>query len=372
MNSVRTFKMKLVGPSRKFEDVCQNYLLAANWLSKIIFSRKIPENPNQLAREFYSTIREKFSLPSQVTLSLFRQVTASYKSMKSNKCWSLAVYKNKTVPIVWKRDFNLTKKGLTVWGQLYSVQSRPLSQGKWSDSKLIKHKKEWYLCLTIKNENPELLTTGTILGVDSGIKNLATAISSNSNKTLFLSGKSFNHHRKQIRDVRSKVASVGSPSAKRLLKRLSQKEAAVTKYELHTASKRLVSFAEKTDTKMIVFEDLIGIRKSSRKKGKKLRSSIHRWPYAMFFFFVDYKAKAKGINVEYVDPKFTSQSCPYCGYVNKRNRNGIQFCCKSCQYKDNADRIGAKNLVLRSILLRQAEAERAAINQLIVSESIRF
>jgi len=370
MKTVRTYKMKLVGSSQKFEEVSTSYLKAANWLSKIVFSRKIPGNPNQLAREFYSTTREKFNLPSQVTLSLFRQVVASYKTMKSNKQWNLAVYKKKSVPIVWKRDFNLSRKGLTIWGQKCSVKTRPLPDGKWGDSKLLKYKSKWYLCLIIKFKDPELKTMGTILGVDSGIKNLATAVSSNSNQTLFLSGKTLNHRRHQIRKVRSKVASVGTPSAKRLLKRLSQKEASVTQQELHVASKRLVTFAEKVDTKTIVFENLVGIRKASRTKGKKLRSMTHRWPYAMFFFFVSYKAKAKGIDVEYIDPKYTSQSCPFCGYVNKSNRKGLCFKCKSCNHQDNADRIGAINMSLRSILSRQAEMERAAVNQLIVAPPV--
>ena len=47
-----------------------------------------------------------------------------------------------------------------------------------------------------------------------------------------------------------------------------------------------------------------------------------------------------------VDPKYTSQTCPKCGHIEKSNRNKKHhiFCCKNCGYQSNDDRIGAMNL----------------------------
>ena len=47
-----------------------------------------------------------------------------------------------------------------------------------------------------------------------------------------------------------------------------------------------------------------------------------------------------------VDPAFTSQICPVCGHRDKKNRRHEkhQFCCKSCGYTSNDDRIAAMNL----------------------------
>jgi len=145
---------------------------------------------------------------------------------------------------------------------------------------------------------------------------------------------------------------------------LSGKEKAVTHQMLHVASKQLVIFAESVGARTIVMEDLTGIRRS--KTHKKQRARNHRWPFAKCQFFVGYKAAVKGISVEFVSPAFTSLTCPVCGASDKANRNGLKFLCKSCNYQDHADRIGATNVALRSLLLRQAEGERAAINPLIV------
>ena len=53
----------------------------------------------------------------------------------------------------------------------------------------------------------------------------------------------------------------------------------------------------------------------------------------------------------------------------KANRNGLVFRCKSCDYQDNADRVGGTNVCLRSILQRQAVGERA-MYQLAYSDDL--
>ncbi|NJL70405.1 MAG: transposase [Candidatus Competibacteraceae bacterium] len=196
MKAIRTVKLKITSENPEFSEVAASYKDAANWLSLIVFKQRKPSTPAKLSRHFYGTVRQKFQLPSQVTCSLFRHVVATYRSMKSNGEWELAVYKKLNVPICWKRDFNLTSKGiLTVWGTPVTYQSRELPTGKWSDSKLKYFNHQWYLCLTIEVEVPEPKTTGTVVGVDSGIKNLLTATDRQSNKTLYISGSVLNHRR---------------------------------------------------------------------------------------------------------------------------------------------------------------------------------
>ena len=357
MKTIRTFKLKLTSENPKLPEVSNNYLNAANWLSQIVFNNKKPSTSPALSREFYATIREKFNLPSQLTCSLFRHVISTYCSMKSNRQWNLAIYKKTNIPICWKRDFNITKKGLTLWSVPTTYESKTLPEGKWSDSKLKLIKNKWYILLSIEIEIPELKTTGTSIGVDSGIKNILTATDKKTNKTFYISGGVLNHRRLCIRQTKAKVASVGTPSAKRLLKRLSGKEKSVTHQLLHVASKQLVSFAESVNAKTIVMEDLTGIRKI-KKQHKKQIAKNHRWPFAQCQFYIGYKANAKSINIDYVSPAYTSQSCPICGHAEKANRNGLLFRCVSCGYQDNADRVGSINIGLRSIFQRQAAEER--------------
>lgn len=358
MKTTRTFKLKLISEDTKLLETSKNYLRAANWLSKIVFKAGVPSTPPSLSREFYGTVRDKFSLPSQLTCSLFRHVVSTYRIMKSNRHWNLAKYQKTNIPICWKRDFNISSKGLTIWGTPTNYKSQRLPEGKWSDSKLKLVNGNWYILLSIEVEIPELKTNGTTIGVDSGIKNILTATDRKSNETLYISGSVFNHRRLRIRQTRAKIASVGTQSSKRLLKRLSGKEKAVTRQLLHAASKRLVIFAESVGAKTIAMEDLTGIRKT-KKNSKKQRAKNHRWPFAQCQFYIAYKANARGIGVDFVHPAYTSQSCPICGHTEEANRNGLLFRCVSCSFQDNADRIGSINIGLRLTLQRQAVEERA-------------
>ncbi len=59
----------------------------------------------------------------------------------------------------------------------------------------------------------------------------------------------------------------------------------------------------------------------------------------------DLKTKAHTITV---NPAYTSQECPSCGYVSRRNRHGTKFQCRSCGRVSHADVVGAINVLRRS------------------------
>ena len=61
-----------------------------------------------------------------------------------------------------------------------------------------------------------------------------------------------------------------------------------------------------------------------------------------------HRALANKASVKVVNPAYSSQMCPSCGYINKGNRSGIKFECRSCGRKSHADVVGARNLLRRS------------------------
>ena len=61
---------------------------------------------------------------------------------------------------------------------------------------------------------------------------------------------------------------------------------------------------------------------------------------------VEYKAKRNGQKVVFVDPAYTSQTCPKCGKIRKANRDKKRhlYVCRNCGYRSSGDRIAAMNL----------------------------
>lgn len=347
MKAIRIVKLKISG-STKAAGLLAAWLKSANWLSGLVF-KTAELNSNRLAKAHYANLRE-MGLPSQLACSLCKTVCATYKTAKSNNRWRLAKFTRAMLPVVWKRDFNRTKKGVSLWGELLVIEdSRPLPEGGWKDSKLKRVGKQWYLILAHEVEIPEPKTEGCIVGVDMGVKRMLVATNSANAKPFFFHGGELNHRRSCIRRTRAAVQSVGSKSSRRLLRRMSGNEAAVTAHLTHVGSKALVSYAVEVGARKIVVEDLSNIRDGSLSKGKDLRSKIHRWPYADMRFKIEYKAAAVGIEVEAVSPRNTSRGCSACGHVSASNRKGLHFCCQKCGHKDDSDLQASKNIRARSV-----------------------
>ena len=327
--------------------------MACNYVSTVVFKTK-EINSIKLQQQHYTSVRKRFGLPSQLSCSTFKHVSSAFKTQKTQEKWQKTKFKSKAMPIIWKRDFSFSKsKGFCFWGKPIKINDKRLPPIEvWKDSKIKLVGNVWYLILAFSLEIPEPKTEGCIVGVDSGIKRIFTATNSANSKTFTFHGGELNSRRRHIRRVRSQIQAVGSRSSRRLLQRMKNNEASITALLMHTASKRLVAWAESVGARRIVMEKLANIREASCAKGKELRSGVHRWPYAQGQFFTQYKAHNKGIEFELVSPKNTSRGCPCCGHVDSRNRKGLNFRCLLCGFRGDADRVASVNIRNRSVVTR--------------------
>ncbi|MFX1296565.1 MAG: zinc ribbon domain-containing protein [Promethearchaeota archaeon] len=119
------------------------------------------------------------------------------------------------------------------------------------------------------------------------------------------------------------------------------------------------------DGALVVFEDLTDIRQSlahqknlqprHRKKSKKIRRRLNRWNFRQFQTFLEYKVKATGHPVKYVNLRYTSQICLHCEKKTKCRRN--LFICKHCGF--TIDRHSQATLKIAEIFLSTQDVARA-------------
>jgi len=63
-----------------------------------------------------------------------------------------------------------------------------------------------------------------------------------------------------------------------------------------------------------------------------------------------YKQSWRGGALLFVDPKYTCQTCPECLHKSKDNRlTQSHFECVACGYTNNADHVGALNVLERGL-----------------------
>jgi putative transposase len=134
--------------------------------------------------------------------------------------------------------------------------------------------------------------------------------------------------------------------------RLKETERQIANLHEHIAQQRWYFWHTKTEEltrkyDLIALEDL---DTAFMRKNRKLAKFAHDAGHATFRQMLETKAKARGVHLEFVDPKYTSQTCPECGFVHKENRKTqANFTCLECGHHENADIVGAKNILKRAL-----------------------
>ncbi|MFJ7734275.1 RNA-guided endonuclease TnpB family protein, partial [Lysinibacillus sp. NPDC097231] len=82
------------------------------------------------------------------------------------------------------------------------------------------------------------------------------------------------------------------------------------------------------------------IRQTAR-TSRKNEKNLHNWSFYRLSQFIEYKANLMGIKVEFVNPAYTSQTCPKCSAKNKAQDR--KYTCK-CGFEKHRDLVGAMNI----------------------------
>lgn len=88
--------------------------------------------------------------------------------------------------------------------------------------------------------------------------------------------------------------------------------------------------------------------KGKRKRSRRFRRNNNTWAYAYLSHRLEEIGKEKGFLLHKVNPAYSSQQCPVCGFTSRSNRiSSEDFCCGQCGFDGDADRVGALNLCER-------------------------
>ena len=331
------------------------YCDACNYVSDYVF-RTHDLKQFSLNKILYSTLREKFSLKSQMAQSVFKTVIARYKTILENQNeWIKPSFKKPQYDLVWNRDYSLTQNCFSVNTLNGRVKLPYFAEGmskyfnhsiyRFGTAKLVNKRGKYYLYIpvTYEVEESNISDICNVVGIDRGI-NFVVATYDSKHKSGFVSGKAIKQKRANYSRLRNELQMRHTPSSRRRLKAIGQRENRWMKDINHQVSKALATGNPKHT--LFVLEDLIGIRNATERVKTKDRYVSVSWSFYDLEQKLIYKAKQNQSSVIKVDPRYTSQCCPACGHTEKSNRNKKihLFTCKNCGYTSNDDRIGAMNL----------------------------
>lgn len=331
------------------------YCDACNYVSDYVF-RTHDLKQFSLNKILYSTLREKFSLKSQMAQSVFKTVIARYKTILENQNeWIKPSFKKPQYDLVWNRDYSLTQNCFSVNTLNGRVKLPYFAEGmskyfnhsiyRFGTAKLVNKHGKYYLHIpvTYEVEESNISDICNVVGIDRGI-NFVVATYDSKHKSGFVSGKAIKQKRANYSKLRKELQMRHTPSSRRRLKAIGQRENRWMQDINHQVSKALATGNPKHT--LFVLEDLTGIRNVTERVKTKNRYVSVSWSFYDLEQKLIYKAKQNQSSVIKVDPRYTSQSCPACGHTEKSNRNKKihLFTCKNCGYTSNDDRIGAMNL----------------------------
>ena len=331
------------------------YRNACNYVSDYVF-RTHDLKQFSLNKALYSTLREKFNLKSQMAQSVLKTVIARYKTILENQNeWIKPSFKKPQYDLVWNRDYSLTQNRFSINTLNDRVKLSYFSDGmskyfdhtiyKFGTARLVSKHGKYYLHIpvTYEVEESNISDICNVVGIDRGI-NFVVATYDSKHKSGFVSGKAIKQKRAKYSKLRKELQMRHTPSSRRRLKAIGQRENRWMQDINHQVSKALVENNPKHT--LFVLEDLSGIRNATERVKTKNRYVSVSWSFYDLEQKLIYKAKQNQSSVIKVDPRYTSQCCPCCGHVEKSNRNKKihLFTCKKCGYKSNDDRIGAMNL----------------------------
>ena len=339
-----------------FIDTMRAYADACNFVSEYINSTH-DLSRYTVQENTYIQVRERFGLRSQMAVSCVRTVIAKYKTILENqKHWIKPEFRHPQYDLVWNRDYSLkTKSDVFSVNTLSGRIKTPFFKNgyeqyftdgcKFGTAKLVYKHDKFYLHIPVTYEVDDisLSDVSNVVGVDRGIRFVATTYDSKG-KTHFYDGRTVKQKRAHFKAVRTEIQRVGTPSSRKRLKAIGQRENRWMQDVNHCISKALVE--NNPAGTLFVLEDLTGIRSATERVRTKDRYVSVSWPYYDLEQKLEYKAIRNHQAVTKVNPAYTSQTCPKCGHSEKANRIKHRhiFCCRNCGYTSNDDRIGAMNL----------------------------
>lgn len=331
----------------------------------------VTEGSNPEQNSTYKVVSDEFGevIPSDVLTCLNQNITSTYKAYSKD-----VEYGNRTIPnfkkgipvpfpikyhgqlllkrrddgsiyirfpkgLEWDLDFGRDRSNnreiveRVLSGQ-YDVGNSSIQESK---------NKKRFLLLVVKipKEN-RTLNPERIVGVDLGINTpLCAALNDNQyggmsigsrDQFLRMRMRMYAQKRELQRTLRhSTNGGHGRKQKLQALERLEGKERNWVHLQNHIFSKTLIEYALKSDAGVIQMERLTGFgRDKFEEVDDGYKFILRYWSFFELQTMIEYKANAAGIEVRYVNPYHTSQTCSFCGHYEKGQRiSQSTFICKN-------------------------------------------
>lgn len=173
-----------------------------------------------------------------------------------------------------------------------------------------------FIDLIFEKERPKWKEEGEVVGVDLGYRNLIAT----SDRQLIGT------------DLKEKIEKAG-------------KRRKAFHHYIQTEINKYLKQLPFDKIKVLVLEKLKNVKYKTRGKlSRKVNRFLSFWHYAKAIQRLRQLCEENGVRLVFKSPYKTSQTCPLCGKIDRKNRKADKFKCTNCGFEEQADIVSAMNL----------------------------
>jgi len=340
------------------------------WLKEYVPNQEEKGVLRKVHESLYEKLREEYNLPSKVAEDCYRDALSIYKGWYNNPRRGRfpRVYK----PTVWltpKASYNVNFDKMNV--RIASVGELPIL----GHPRNLKEYMSWRMRearLTVKGDKVFLKV---VFEKEEESVEPKESIAVDINMAEVVVGKDDEHyvriptrlhevhHWKSLAENLQKKYPRRWRENKRILHRIRSfhlKARRVMEDFARKVGKWVVDVARMIGANVIKLESLKNLIKNVEKLSKEFRDKLYLMQYRRLQYWISWQAKKRGMTVEFVNPKYSSVSCPKCGQrmVEVSHR---WFKC-SCGYENDRDVIAVVNLNGRGSLTLSTAPQMRDVN----------
>jgi IS605 OrfB family transposase len=324
---------------------CQEYISTINVLVQALDSDVLPNGGGDASTKDFTVV-----LPSAVKNQALRDARSVWK--RSFELDSIPVLRR---PICqWnKQNWRIDGDTLVIpvcqdgkVGQIAVRCSAALPLGQPGVLRIKRKRGKWVADVAYTLPEPEPAQGEGIMGIDLGVKVPAVVHIIGKGNRFFGNGRAQRAKRRQFYAGRKQLQRAKKVRA---IRKSQGKERRWMRDTNHKLSHQIVAHAQQQRVGTIRMEQLAGIRRrtartsggANKPKARKNNRMIATWAFYQLATFIAYKAERAGIAVEWVDPAYTSQTCPAC--FQRNTATDRRYVCAACGWTGHRDCVGAIN-----------------------------
>ena len=339
-----------------------NYVKALRFI--LFWLKENVPNPNEdgviskVHEALYEKLKEKYNLPSKIAQDCYRDALSVYKGWYNNpkKGRFPRVYK----PTVWltpRASYNVDFEAMTV--RIASVGELPIlgyprnlkdyMSWRMKEARLVIRNDKAFLKVVFEKKKEKVEPKESI-AVDINMNEIVVG-KDDEHYVRIPTRLHEVHHWKSLAENLQKKYPRRWRENKRILWRIRSfhlKARRIMEDFARKVGKRVVKIAEDFGANVIKLENLRNLIKNVDKLPSEFHDKLYLMQYRRIQYWVEWQAKKRGMAVKYVNPRYSSVSCPKCGRKMKEVSHRWFRC--SCGYENDRDVIAIVNLNRRGSL----------------------